>query len=354
MVCRNMEYIYPKDNTYLIGHEKAEKFFLSSFNNKTLHHAFLIDGIKGIGKATFAYKIARFLLTADEAKKYTSLNVSENDPVFVQVSNNSHPNFKLIERGYTETDKKKIIKAIKDGEPIGDDELQNLKKSSVIKVDEVREINQFLSKKSFDGSWRVVLVDSVDDLNQAGSNAILKILEEPPAKTVLLLISHNVNKLLPTIRSRCCKFHLEPLTEANVATLLRRYVPELSEKEVKGLASISQGSIGQALNYASNSGLEIYEGLQSVFCAGERFDLSDALKLISTAVADENTWQLTIDLILKFLSDMIKSGDKVSELFGLYNDVVKQNQEVLNLNMDKRQTMLNMFYMIAKAMSNVG
>ncbi len=345
-----MSFIYPKDNTYLIGHERAEKLFLDSFKNKTLHHAFLIDGIRGIGKATFAYKIARFLLTADEKKadEYTSLNVSDTHPVFVQISNNSHPNFKLIERGYTETDKKKIIKAIKDGEPMADDDLQNLKKSSVIKVDEVREINQFLSKKSFDGSWRVVLIDSIDDLNSASSNAILKILEEPPAKSILLLVSHNPNKLLPTIRSRCCKLHLEPLSEANVATLLRRYMPELSEKEVKGLASISQGSIGQALNYALNDGLEIYEGLQAVFCSGERFDLSSALKLVSAAANDENIWQLTIDLILKFLSDMVKSGERVTDLFGLYNDVIKQNQEVLNLNMDKRQAMLNMFYTIAK------
>ena len=168
------------------------------------------------------------------------------------------------------------------------------------------------------------------------------------AKSILLLVSHNPNKLLPTIRSRCCKLHLEPLSEANVATLLRRYMPELSEKEVKGLASISQGSIGQALNYALNDGLEIYEGLQAVFCSGERFDLSSALKLVSAAANDENIWQLTIDLILKFLSDMVKSGERVTDLFGLYNDVIKQNQEVLNLNMDKRQAMLNMFYTIAK------
>lgn len=347
-----MECVLPKDNPFLVGHEKEEKLFLEAYKSGALHHAWLIEGIEGIGKATFCYKIARFLLEADETKRetYQTLDVSPNSSSFIQISSGSNPNFKVIERGYTETDKKKIIKAIKDGEPLGDDELQDLKKSTVIKVDEVREINSFLSKKSFDGAWRVVLIDSVDELNTASANAILKILEEPPAKSILLLVSHNPNKLLPTIRSRCAKLNLEPLSETNIAMLLRRFLPELKEKEVQGLAKISQGSIGKAINYATNDGLKIYEDLQAVLYAGNRFDLSKALNLASSAASDENIWQLTIELVLKFVADLVKSGEKAENFFELYDEIVKTNNEVIGLNMDKKQAMLNIFYMITKVM----
>lgn len=108
---------------------------------------------------------------------------------------------------------KKVLKAIKEGERLSDEELKSLKKSAIIKVDDVRTINEFLAKKSSNDGWRVVIVDSIDDLNNAGANAILKILEEPPAKTVIMLISHNPNRLLPTIRSRCAKMNLKPLAE---------------------------------------------------------------------------------------------------------------------------------------------
>lgn len=131
----------------------------------------------------------------------------------------------------------------------------------------MRTINEFLAKKSSNDGWRVVIVDSIDDLNNAGANAILKILEEPPAKTVIMLISHNPNRLLPTIRSRCAKMNLKPLAENEVASLLRRYRPELSEKAVKGLAELSSGSVGKAIRYADNAALASYDDLCKIIYA---------------------------------------------------------------------------------------
>lgn len=346
-----MEILAPKDNTYLIGHEKAEDLFLNILKSKTLPHAFLISGIEGIGKATFAYKIARFLLEYGEEKikDCTSLDVSPQSLALAQISSGSNPNFKVIERGYTEEDEKKIIKAIKDGQPVSDEELQGFKRSAVIKVDEVRQINKFLSKKSFDGDWRVVLIDSVDDLNTASANAILKILEEPPAKSMLLLISHHPNTLLPTILSRCAKFNLEPLSKQNVATLLRRYMPELNETDVEKLASISQGSIGKALNYAQNNGLKIYHDLQDILFRGSSFDLSQALMLADEVSSSENVWTLTLELMLALVYDMVKSGERAEAFLEVYRDVLKMSHEVVVLNMDKKQAFLNMIYLMTKA-----
>ena len=351
-----MEAPQPRNNPFLIGHEEAEQLFLNAWKVGTIHHAWLISGPEGIGKATFAYRIARFLLSADESRRldYQSLNISENNPVYRLVAGDSHPDLKSIERDFIESDKKKIIKAIRDGEALGEDELQDLKKSTVIKVDEVRTINGFLSKKSFDGNWRIVIVDSVDDLNTASANAILKVLEEPPAKSILLLISHNPNRLLPTIRSRCAKINLQPLTETNVASLLRRYMPELPEAAVSGIAKISSGSIGQALNYAKNDGLNLYQNLEKVFYAGKNFDLETALKLSDNAAGDEMIWDLTAGLVLKFLSDYAKGGENVRLIGEAWEKCLKIFHETEALNMDKRQAMLNIISIICKAVSGAG
>lgn len=339
-----MAIVLPKDNPFLIGHEKAEKLFLEAFKRQTLHHAFLISGIEGIGKATFAYRIARFLLSSDVDKMPDNLNILPTNPVFMQIASGANPNFKVIERGYTENDEKKIIKAIKDGQPLEDEDLQNLKKSTVIKVDDVREINQFLAKKSFDGAWRVVLIDSVDDLNTASANAVLKILEEPPEKSILLLVSHQPNKLLATIRSRCVKLHLEPLSCENVSVLLRRYMPDLNEKEVQQLSSISGGSIGKALKYAANNGLKIYTDLQQLMFKGSAFNLSKACEMAEFASANDDMWQLTLELMLQLISDLVKSGEKGETLVDFYQTVLQSAHDVSTLNMDKKQTFLNLIY----------
>ena len=176
--------IFPQENSYLIGHDKEVELFLSAYNSGTLHHGWLITGDEGIGKATFAYKIARFLLSAEQGKKYKSLDVDVNGTVFAQVSQRSHPDFKVLERDYTDTDKKKLIKAISQGEEVDEEMKQGLKRSAVIKVEDVRDVVSFLMKKSFNDNWRVVIVDSADDLNVSSANALLKILEEPPLKSI--------------------------------------------------------------------------------------------------------------------------------------------------------------------------
>ena len=347
-----MENISPQSNDYLIGHDEALNMFLSAFKSGTMHNSWLISGPKGVGKATFAYKIARFLLAANINKKdeYNSINVSPNHQVFKLVASNSHPDLKVIERDFTETDKKKVIKAIKDGEPLDNEELKNLKKSAVIKIDEVRMINEFLSKKSFDGNWRVVIIDCADEMNTNSANALLKVLEEPPLKSMLLLISHNPNKLLATIKSRCAKINLMPLSINEVSSLLRRYRPELSEAQVKELAKISLGSIGKAINYADSNGLEIYHTLESLFFAGKEFDVHKALELANMAAKDENIWNLCQELIEGFVSDIFLGGDKIDTLSESWDKIRKIFHQTISLNMDKKQAIINIVNTICKAL----
>lgn len=340
----------PKDNPYLAGHEDMEKMFLDAWKNNSLHQSWLVSGAKGIGKATFCYRIARFLLNADEKQRqnYTSLEVSPESLAFKQISNGSHPDFKLLERGYLKTERQKIVKAIKDGNYMTDEDLSELKKSSVITVDDVRTVNEFLSKKSADGCWRVVLIDSVDEMNTSSANAVLKILEEPPHKTLMLLVSHNPARLLPTIRSRCAKVELKPLKDNIVASLLRRYRPQTSEDMVKKTTAIAGGSIGKAIAYIDGGAVQYYEKIYALATAGKNFKTAEMLKFCDEAAATEENYGLFKELVLKFLSEQARSLNKVEESAKAFDKAVRTFLETESLNLDKRQAVMNIMVGICK------
>ena len=338
--------VTPQNNFFLLGQEEAEKVVLDSYNNHTLHNSWLISGEKGIGKATFAYKFARFLLDPKRSNK--TLNTSPDSQSNRLISSNSHPDLKVVERDYIETDRKKVLKAIKDGEAMSESELQNLKKSAFIRIDDVRTINEFMAKKSSQDGWRVVIVDSIDDMNAAAANALLKILEEPPAKSIIMLISHNVGKLLPTIKSRCSKLVLRPLDENNLVCLLRRYRPDLEEKEVKGIAHIASGSIGKALAYADGGALSMYDGLQKIVFSGINFRLADLLDWVNEAVSSEENYNLAQELILKFYSDNIVSSRDVEETAQSWENAIKNFRLTNSLNMDKKQALINIVSQLCK------
>lgn len=345
-------YISPKNNTFLLGQEKAEQIMLEAWKNNSMHNSWLLCGTEGIGKATLAYRFARFLLAADPAKKesYTSLEISENNPVYKLTTSNAHPDLKVIERDYTETDKRKILKAIKEGEALSEEELKDLKKSAFIKVDEVRTINEFLSKKSADNNWRIVIIDSIDDMNSSSANAVLKILEEPPAKSILLLISHNPEKLLPTIKSRCAKLKLSPLDDKVLASLMRRYRPQLSEKEISGLTAICSGSIGKALVYSDKKALQYYDDLCRLVSAKEKFKLSELLAYCEMAAKDEEVYALIQELILKFISENMTTTSHIEELSDVWEKTIKVFDEVDRLNMEKKQVLINVVNSLIKVM----
>lgn len=340
----------PQYNNFLLGHADAEQLFLRCWQDNSLHNSWLISGIKGIGKATLAFRLARFILSADEnnRQKYTSLQVSPDSQAYKLIANNAHPDFKILQRDYTDTDRKKILKAIKDGSQLSPDELKELKKSAFIRVDDVRTINEFLSRRSSGDGWRVVLIDSVDDMNSAAANAVLKILEEPPYKTLMLLISHNPNRLLPTIRSRCSKLELKPLSDGEVASLLRRYRPSLPEAEVKKITAIASGSIGKALSYADNDAAGRYDALCALIAAGKNFRTADVLDFCAEAAASEENFDLAQELLLKFLSEHAKHTDKVVETADCWSNAIKTFAEADTLNLDKKQTLLNIIVNICK------
>lgn len=336
-------------STYLIGHEEPEKTLFEAWKNNHLHNSWIFSGVKGIGKRTLAYKFALFLLKNTNKTKANNIEVNPNDPVFKLVFSNSHPDFKLLERDFIDTEKRKILKAIKSGEALSDDELDSMKKSAYIRVDEVREINQFLSKKSSLDGWRVVIVDSVDDLNNAGANAILKILEEPPLKTIIILISHNSTKLLPTILSRCANLNLKPLNDNNLASLIRRHYPETKEEDIKDLVKISSGSISKAGSYIEGNAIGIYKDLCDIIYAKERFSTEKLLTFCQENTKTEEKFELTKELVLKFISEHIKTTENIRELGSAWDYAIKVFDELDRLNLEKKQSLINIIHNIIKA-----
>lgn len=252
----------PRRNPDLLGHETAEALLLDAWGGGRMHHAWLIGGPPGVGKATLAYRFARFVLSQadqdDDAgglfgapPPLRSIAVSAESPVFRRVAAAGHADLMTVER---ERDEKK----------------NRLKRD--IAVDDVRRIAPFLHMTAGEGGWRVAIIDGADRMNTNGMNAILKILEEPPPRALLLLVSDNPGGLLPTIRSRTRKLALNPLPEETVATLLNRYRPDLSDHDRVVLAHLAEGSVGRATALADAGGLTLYREMLALLSGLPRLD----------------------------------------------------------------------------------
>jgi DNA polymerase III subunit delta' len=225
----------PRANPLLLGHADAETTILDAIQAGRMHHAWLITGPEGVGKATLAFRFARRLLAGRPASG-ESLALGPANLVFRRVAANSHADMKTIERELNEKTKRM---------------------KTQIAVDSVREINGFMSLTPAEGGWRVVVVDGAEEMSIGATNALLKILEEPPPRAILLLVCSAPGRLLPTIRSRCRRLRLGPLDDADMGVLLGQYLPGLDANERGRLITLAEGSPGRAMMLAEDEGLKI-------------------------------------------------------------------------------------------------
>lgn len=288
----------PRANPNLLGHTAAEETLVRAFRSGRLPHAWLITGPRGIGKATLAYRCARFVLANGDAQgpdlfgaelAPTSLHLDPAHPVFHRVASGGHADLRVLARGVDE----------KTGKPL-----------SEIPIREVRGLGHFLHMTASEGGWRVVVVDPVDELNRNAANALLKVLEEPPANALLLLVCHAPGNIPATIRSRCCHLPLSPLAEAVVAELLTTHAPDVPPDDRAALARLAEGSIGRALDLASGGGLDLYQELIRVVGDLPQLDVA-RLHAFGDRLAkdrDGTAFRTGMELLAWWLARMIKGG----------------------------------------------
>ena len=278
---------HPRETTRLVGQEAALSVVSRALRGRRPPQAWLICGPPGVGKATLAYRIARYLLAFGATDGGPAdLAVPPNDVASVQVAAGSHPGLLVLKRGLN-PDTGKLM--------------------GVLGVDEMSRLHGFFGMTSGAGGWRVVVIDTADDMNEKAANALLKLLEEPPSRAMLLLLSNTPGLLLPTIRSRCQRLSLRPLSDADTEAELTRLLPDMSAGERQSLALLSGGSIGAALRLASGQGVALaQEAVQLIDKAGEPdvpalFALADKLGRITDGL------DMLGDFLLQALTDRIRA-----------------------------------------------
>lgn len=288
---------HPRETVQLFGQDAAEQQVLDALNADRFHHAWLLTGPRGVGKATLAWRMARHLLTAPpkgDAGLFgggpapaTSLDVAPDHPVVRRIAAQSEPRLLHIRRSWN-ADTKKL-------------------RAQII-VDDVRRLNGFFGLSATDGGRRVVIVDSADEMNVSAANALLKVLEEPPRDAVLILISHHPARLLPTIRSRCREVRLSALSAQSVAQALAQAGIPLENAEA--LAELSSGSAGDAIALINGDGLALYSDILKLLDTCPNIDRQILLKLTekSGARGADVRLEMTLRLLDLAIARMARLG----------------------------------------------
>lgn len=351
----------PRANSDLFGHEVAERGLRRLFEAGRLPPALLLSGPRGIGKATLAFRLARFVL-ANGASAATpgglfggsdesGLAIAPESGVFRRVASGGHADLLTVERAW--------------------DPRRRRLRGEII-VEDAREIGAFLRLTPAEGGWRIVIVDGADEMNRNAANALLKILEEPPRRALLLLVAHSPGRLLPTIRSRCRRFPLAPLTAAIVRLLLRRYRPDLAEPQAAALTALSGGSVGRALDLAGVGGVELYDSALALLSREGGIDPA-ALHAFADRLARndaEEAYRAVEELVMQLLARVAvaaahgtagaedRDGALLQRLCArapaarwaeLRDEVARSFARTEALNLDRKQTILGAFFAIEGA-----
>lgn len=271
---------HPRDVYRLDGQSAAEAAFIDALDRGRLHHAWLLTGPEGVGKATLAYRMARRLLGARPDPSQGLLGAAPSDVVSRQVAARSHPDLMVLERL---TDDGKARKSIP--------------------VDEARRLPEFFANSPAVSPYRVAIIDAADDLNVNAANAVLKTLEEPPARGVILLISHAPGKLLPTIRSRCRRLAVPAPGVAAAAEMVER-MADVQPRDAERLARMAHGAPGRALQLAAAKALEMDDAANEILRGLPKIDEGALLAMADTFKGAEGAARF--ELLMDRLADQVR------------------------------------------------
>ena len=329
----------PRATTVLFGHAEAENALLAAYSSGRLAHAWLIAGCPGIGKATLAYRMARFVLahpdpSLPKVRAATSLHVDAEHPAARRVAAQAHGDLLVLERTINE----------KTG-----------KLRQEIQVDDVRRSITFFGSTPAEGGWRVAIVDAVDELNAEGANALLKILEEPPQRALLVLVSHSAGRVLPTIRSRCRALSLRPLSAEDIvraAAAATGHDPD--DPQLSAAAAIAEGSVRRALALMDRDALDLHNRVlalldrlpaldpRALHALGDRLYGTDPAPL-AAFVDTVNGWLATR---LEVAAQKPATLDRIAAVWEKLNQGAR---DVETFNLERKPLVFNVFGWLAEA-----
>ena len=319
---------HPRRRHLLIGHYEAVMQLTRGLASGRQHHAWLITGPKGIGKATLGFALARRLLAG--AKAGAGLQIGSDHMISRLVAAGSHPDLLVLQRAF---DGKKV--------------------KAETSVEDARGVSEFLARTAGFGGWRVVVVDAADDLNTESANALLKLIEEPPPQAQFILVSHRPGALLRTIRSRCVVVPLQPLNQTGTQAVVRDLPPasQIGEAEVRLAVSLSEGSPGRALELLSSKGARTF----AAFKGQPRLTAARCIEL-SASFAGRDTaedFRIFCELLVAWLGGQARAaalgggGDALARVHG---EIVTSLRQTDALNLDRRQAALDALLALGEAL----
>ena len=330
----------PRETTVLFGHAEAEKALLDAYKSGRIAHAWLIGGPPGVGKATLAYRMARFVLAnpdpqSSAIQKATSLAVDSDHPVARRIAAQAQGDLLVLERTLNE---------------------QTNKLYTVIRVDDVRRTVSFFGSTAGEGGWRVAIVDAVDDLQREGANALLKVLEEPPQRSLIFLISHTPGRELPTIRSRCRRLLLRPLDADDVTLALAEAIEkDRRDDDVREAAAAAEGSVGRALALLEGQALALRQRVRDLLAQLPDVD-ARALHALGDAMSgtDPKVLEAFMDLINGWLSkrldDVGQENARMARVAETWERVNSAARDVDAYNLERKPLVFAVFGALAEAM----
>ncbi|WP_112663421.1 DNA polymerase III subunit delta' [Microvirga flavescens] len=331
--------LHPREQLAFYGHAEGEGAFLEGLRSGRLHHAWLIGGTQGIGKATLAYRVARAILDlAPGSTDLTSLDVPESSRTAHQVAALSHPNLAVLRRA-PGTDKKAA--------------------SSTIPVEAVRKALGMFSSTAANGGYRVCIVDSADDLTIASANALLKVIEEPPPRSIFLIVSHAPQRLLPTIRSRCRRLLLRPLSETDIRAVIASLGAPWSETPDTVLSraiALSEGSARRTLELLDADKVAHIDRVTALLDALPRGDTKQYIALADSLArkdADED-YALMLETLHRWASGRLHEraaigASRLAPLVEVCDKIARSAREIDVYNLDRRPFILALFDDLAEA-----
>ncbi|WP_332065561.1 DNA polymerase III subunit delta' [Bartonella sp. CB189] len=326
--------LLPSENDTIFGHEAIRHFLVEMQKEERLHHALLFEGEYGIGKATLAFHLAWNILSA---QRDNFLKPEHNSVIWRQIAQGSHPNLLYISRRF---------------------DLKTQKFKTVISVDDVRDIIQFLNQTSQDNGWRIVIIDPADDMNINAANAILKTLEEPPKKALFIIITHSSGRLLSTIRSRCQRIFFRPLCNYEMKQVIEHVFfnkAVTDEKNIEMIIETSEGVPRKAALFLSPSGFEVKKTVDAllenpVYNPIIVHNLAQTYLSSSRSIQFQQLCDEILDKIYKKAIILAEKGNIAlsKKCAQMWQEIHQEIREIQLFNIDKKQFIINLLFRVHK------